>query len=549
MFSLISFYVQAQFVDVSNSMSLNTDHTGGFLGTGVSFADFNGDEIDDLTFGHHAGNMRFYQGDSTGFQEVFFNITNLSNETKAVLWADIDNDGDQDFLVTNRNASNSLWINDGGMQFTDVSTTCGLSTASDTKSYGASFGDYDNDGFLDLYICNYHTPINNSENELYHNNGDGTFTNVTEVAGVGNGLKQTFQSTWIDINKDGLLDLHIINDRTSFLNAFYLNNGDGTFSDMAMLWGVDIGIYAMSSTFGDYDRDGDMDLYMTNGPLGNYFFKNDLNSTGDFNDVTVVEGVSVNKLCWGAAFVDYDNNMWPDLYVGTGISSYNDYPNVFNQFQENLNVFFENDGLSPLLDVSLLTPQIDQFTFSIATGDFNGDGFPDLVSHRIGEYATMISGIPNGNHYLKIRPEGVTSNRDAIGAEVSVYHPNGLEYDVVFCGDKYLSQNSRYLHFGLGLSTQVDSVIVHWPGGIDETFTGILVDESIILIEGSSVQFCPNPSEFCGSGTVWDDLTQTCISTIQGNLCPTDVDHDGYTSVHDLILVLTQFGTFCNTTW
>jgi len=104
------------------------------------------------------------------------------------------------------------------------------------------------------------------------NNGDGTFTDVTEIAGVGNGLHQTFQSTWIDIDQDGLLDLHIINDRIDHLNAFYHNNGDGTFTDMAFAWGVNLGIYAMSSTFGDYDRDGDMDLYVTNGLFGNYLF-------------------------------------------------------------------------------------------------------------------------------------------------------------------------------------------------------------------------------------------------------------------------------------
>ena len=119
-FFTISYSLCAQLVDLSNAVMLETDHTGGFLGTGVSFADFNDDDIDDLTFGHHAGELRFFQGDGSVFQEVFFNISNSTNETKSVIWADIDNDGDQDFLITNRNASNHLWINDGEMQFTDV---------------------------------------------------------------------------------------------------------------------------------------------------------------------------------------------------------------------------------------------------------------------------------------------------------------------------------------------------------------------------------------------------------------------------------------------
>ena len=171
--------VNAQFVDATNDLLLYTDHTGGYLGSGVSFADFNGDQIDDLTFGHHAGQIRYYQGDGEGFEEVLLNIENDLSETKSVLWADIDNDGDLDFLITNRLASNKLWLNDGNMMFTDVTSSCAeFLHQLILQSYGASFGDYDNDGFLDLYVCNYHTDVINIRNELYHNNGDGTFTDV-----------------------------------------------------------------------------------------------------------------------------------------------------------------------------------------------------------------------------------------------------------------------------------------------------------------------------------------------------------------------------------
>jgi len=147
-------------------------------------------------------------------------------------------------------------------------------------------------------------------------------------------------------------------------------------------------------------------------------------------------------------------------------------------------------------------------------------------------------------------------NRDAIGTEVHVYHSsaqntglNAVKIDVVFCGDKYLSQNSRYLQFGLGSSTQIDSVVVYWPGGEIESFQGLLIDNSVVLVEGSSVQYCPNPSAFCGSGTIWDEGTQTCISFMPEDLCPTDVNNDGFTSIQDLLLLLGQFGTFCPTTW
>ena len=559
MLNFMTFFVmtvKSQFVDGSNGLLLSTDHTGGYLGTGVSFADFNGDDIDDLTFGHHAGQIRFYQGDGIWFEEIAFNIVNDLNETKSVLWADIDNDGDQDFLITNRNASNKIWLNDGNMQFTDVTSTCGISTSVISKSYGASFGDYDNDGFIDLYICNFHTSVINIENELYHNNGDGTFTDVTAIAGVGNGLKPSFQSTWIDIDKDGFLDLHVINDRPDQQNSFYHNNGDGIFTDMAADWGADISVWAMSSTFGDYDKDGDMDLYVTNSLAGNVLLSNNMNQGEGFIDATVIEGVQVNQICWGACFLDHKNDSWLDLYVATGMNAFTEYPSVFDDYGIQLNAFYSSSGSSPMQNISLETPHSEQYTFSIASGDFNNDGFPDLVSHQVGLNATVVSATPNENHFLKVRPQGTTVNRDAIGAEVLVYHSseqntgmNEVKVDVVFCGDKYLSQNSRFLHFGLGSSTQIDSVVVQWPGGEEESFIGLYIDESVVLIEGSTVQYCPNPSVFCGYGTVWDEGSQTCISEVQEDFCPSDVNNDGYIAILDLLIVLNQFGTFCSPTW
>ncbi|MDE0722722.1 MAG: CRTAC1 family protein, partial [Flavobacteriales bacterium] len=436
------------------------------------------------------------------------------------------------------------------MQFTDITESTGISTQDDTKSYGASFGDYNNDGFLDLYICNYHTDIDLSTNELYQNNGDGTFTNVTVLAGVGNGLAQSFQSTFIDIDQDGHLDLHVINDRLENLNVFYKNNGDGTFFDMSNMWSVNLGFYAMSSSFGDYDRDGDMDLYVTNALPGNSLMRNDLNISGNFVDIAIQEGVVVSQICWGASWFDHNNDTWPDLYVASGTSAYTEIPNVFDDYGYQPNQFFINDGWSPMTNASLSTPLNDQYSFAVATGDYNNDGFPDIVSHQIGGYAIVLAGTPNDNHYLKIRPQGVTVNRDAIGAVVEVFHSGGVEMNVVFCGDKYLAQNSRHLHFGLGTSTQIDSVVVQWPGAAVESFHGISIDTSIVLIEGSSLDGgtndeCPDPWNFCGVGTVWDEASETCISIFTEDVCPSDLNNDGITNVPDLLELLSNFGTIC----
>jgi hypothetical protein len=154
-------------------------------------------------------------------------------------------------------------------------------------------------------------------------------------------------------------------------------------------------------------------------------------------------------------------------------------------------------------------------------------------------------------------PQGTSVNRDAIGAEVMVYHSEGLNtgvntvnVDVVFCGDKYLSQNSRHLHFGLGTSSQIDSVVVQWPGAGVESFHGLSIDTSIVLIEGSSLDGatndeCTDPWNFCGVGTTWDEVAETCISIFTEDVCPSDLNNDGYINVPDLLQLLINFDTIC----
>ena len=313
---------------------------------------------------------------------------------------------------------------------------------------------------------------------------------------------------------------------------------------------LNLTILAMSSSFSDYDRDGDMDLYVSNGSNGNYLLRNNLNTHGNFENIAVQEEVEVGQISWGASWFDHNNDTWPDLYVATGITVYTEIP-LFLMIMDISPISFSLMMVgSPMTNASLSTPLNDQYSFAVATGDYNNDGFPDIVSHQIGDHAIVLAGIPNDNHYLKIRPQGVTVNRDAIGAVVKVFHSGGVEMNVVFCGDKYLAQNSRHLHFGLGTSAQIDSVVVQWPGGGEEVFTGISIDTSIVLIEGSSLDGgtndeCPDPLSFCGVGTVWDGASQTCISINIVVMCPSDLNNDGITSVPDLLELLTHFGTIC----
>ena len=146
-------YAISQLNDVSALYSINTDHTGGYLGTGLSFMDFNSDGKDDLSFGHHAGELKFYAGTGAGFNAVIFDLELPVAESKAIIWVDFDNDDDQDLLVTYRLAPNKIYLNQGDMTFLDVSATCGISQ-DNRRSFGACFGDFDNDGLLDLFISN-----------------------------------------------------------------------------------------------------------------------------------------------------------------------------------------------------------------------------------------------------------------------------------------------------------------------------------------------------------------------------------------------------------
>lgn len=571
----IHIYGLAQLVDVSSAMGLESNHLGGFLGTGVSFVDFNNDGYDDVTLGHHQGDIRFYQGNGEGFTEVFFNIDNGVNETKGIAWVDLDNDSDLDFFITNRLGPNKVWINDN-MTFIDVSAICGIDQSNNTRSYGMSFADYNNDGYVDFYICNYHTWIDATENELYHNNGDGTFTETTEFAGVGNGFQQSFQSTFIDINNDGFQDLHVINDRVEMHNAFYINNGDGTFSNKANLMGVDIGIYAMSSSFGDFDRDGDMDLYVTNGLDGNVLFENQFlgpNGIPMFIDVTLMNGVGEYELCWAAEWIDFDNDIFLDLFVASGINLYSDYPVILDNFPEVPNSVYENDGGAFYDDGTNLT-QWPNHTFAVAQGDFNNDGFPDLVSHKLGTYAQMLRGTPSNNNWIKIKLKGTTSNSFGIGSKITlncidaIGNPISIS-DVVISGENYMGQNSYWQNFGLKDITQVESITIDWSGGEEEEFFGPFdSNQHLLLIEGGEeggeepvVEIgCTYPgacnyietaiiddgfcdlSCLCGEGTAWDEVIGNCVID---NSCESDIDLSGQTDLNDLLLILVNFGMEC----
>ncbi len=561
----------AQYVNVSDELALYTDHTAGYLGLGVSVVDFNGDGIDDLSFCHHNGNLHFYTGNGAGaFQPANLGIDNDGADAKSISWVDLDNDGDQDLFVTNRLAVNRLWRNDGDGNYTDISQEAGLNQEN-RKSYSASFADYDNDGDLDLFVANYNATMLEMFNELYANNGDGTFTETTVEAGMAQDVKQSFIGEWTDFNEDGLLDLYVIRDRHLYLNMYYENQGDGTFLDVADDRGLDIGINAMCSAIGDYNRDGALDVFVTGLQNENTLLTND--GTGNFEDLGS-DAFDIWHTCWSGTWVDWDNDGWQELHVATGTSQYTDYPTILTEVEQIADSMFAYvDGEWSAIENSGLAAE---HSFSVATTDLNGDGFQDLVSCPIGSLASVYFATPNDNHYLRIKGEGVVSNRDAIGVKFRLYVDGEVLYRLSKSGEAYLTQGSRWQHFGLGAAEVADSLVVTWPTGESDVYYDLPANSSLIIEEGNlewmcfdgaceelsttgctyavALNFSANAIEddgscifgatpvSCGEGTVWDEASSTCIPD---DACPADVNGDNFVGIADLLDLLESFASEC----
>ena len=557
----------AQLVEDDAIMGVLTDHTGGYLGTGVSFADFNGDGKDDLSFGHHEGDLRFYVSTDGGFEELDLGLTTPEVQSKGLLWADIDNDGDQDLFVGFRLAPNKLWINEGDMNMVDVSETCGIAQ-DNRRSFGPAFGDFDRDGQIDLFVSNYGYGVDIPQgNELYRNLGDGTFEEVSDELGMGGANLQSFQAQWVDVDRDGWLDLNVIRDRFIYPNLFYMNNGSSgevTFTESAESMGLDVAINCMSTCAHDYDRDGDIDFFLSGGLEGNVFLQND--GSGNFTDITT-ESLAMNEICWAGQWIDVDADGWEELHVATSIAVYVDYPAILYQFNEEPDALFTNNE-GTLEETGTFFQSVTSLGYSTAIGDYNDDGFVDLVSHHIGPIPEFRTSTPNENNWLMVRLEGTESNRDAIGSKIEIWRGGNYWYRETYCGEGYLSQNSRWEHFGLGSATAVDSLTIHWPNGLVETWQEIEANQNLLLIEGTALcedacsgctygnacnynilatiddgtcDFSCFFDEFiCGQGSIWNANTAQCEVSCLG-----DLNNNGTIAVDDLLVFLSFFASVC----
>jgi len=460
-------------------------------GSGQTVADFDGDGDLDLVVAPMAGTpFRMFRNDGN---LMFTDVSaqsglGMHQNPHAVEAADIDNDGDQDLYVGGAWTPAKMFINNGNGVFTEEAVARGLTHNDD--NYSASFGDFDRDGWLDLYLGNRHdaNPAFAAGNRLYRNTGNGNFVDVTTSAGCA-GASLTLACMFFDYNEDGWPDLFEVAEKAAVqTNEIWRNNADGTFTAVAAQLGANISLDGMGIDIADAFNDGGVDFYVSDGPPDHLFQVWDPVNQ-QYTVETSTFGVQGGGVGWGCNFFDYDNDGWQDVYV----------------VQENYgNALFHNPGAPFAAAVPWpntaaaagLDQAYAQFTVSIC--DLDNDGRLDMVQRF--HYGIPV---PNGviayhnqyagNNWLKFKTQGRRSNRDGLGTRITL-HAGGLtQRQYVRSGAGFLSGNDPRPNFGLSNNAQADLVEVVWPSGQHQYLTQVPANQILHLLEPTITSTGPAP--------------------------------------------------------
>jgi hypothetical protein len=499
-------------------------------GPGIAFFDYDqdgwldifvpsGTRLEGFPAGHEPNN-RLYHNNRDG---SFADVTSRSGLTRTgwcygVCVGDYDNDGHDDLFLTYF-GKNVLYHNNGDGTFSDVTEKAGLLESRPRFGTGCTFVDYDRDGHLDLFVTRYidldlsKTPVGGSSRyckykdvpvncgplglkqetcTLYHNNGDGTFTDASAKAGILKaGGRYGLGAVAFDYNNDGWPDLFVACDSTP--NLLYRNNHDGTFSEVAMESGCAVSGDGqeqanMGVAVGDYDGDGYLDMFLPH-------FTDDTpilyhNLKGEFfDDLTNAAGLAVNTnyVCWGVDFADLDNDGWLDIFHVTG-TVYPEVEKVHPEYKyKTPRVVYRNLGNGTFEEVSDLSGRAviePHSSRGCAFGDFNNDGNLDVLVLNMSEPPSLLrNDNRSGHHWLNVKLVGTRSNRSAIGARVTVKAGDRRQIREVLSGSSYISQSDLRQHFGLGVARKVDQIEVRWPSGQVDRINGVDADQFIVIEE------------------------------------------------------------------
>ena len=523
------------FVDVTQSAGITFEHTDGrsgkrlfneFLGSGGGFFDFDDDGDLDIYLVNGAIQTNKAQnkvphnvlyrnnGDGT-FSDVTQNsgVGSTSYGTGATV-ADYDNDGDLDLYLTNF-GKDQLYQNNGDSTFTDVTSQAGV----ENLNWGTScaFADVDNDGFLDLYIANYakYDPTNDKpcyergvhvycgphayppvHDTLYKNNGDGTFTDVSELYRPSDLIPQHgLGVTFGDYDADGDADIYIANDQDP--NFLFRNEGNGKYIEIALISGVcynDMGKEeaGMGTDFGDYNNDGQLDLTVSNYQTEtNTLYHN--HDRDFFVDNTIVSGIAEithGYLGWGIKFFDYDNDGYQDIFVANGhlmdnisaLEKHVTYPQK-NLLFRNLgdgtfeNVITQEDGLA-----------LKKVSRGAAIGDYDNDGDLDILVTNCNQRPDLLQNVVgNQNNWVQIQVIGKKTNRSGIGTKIKVVTGTHIQFREIQSSGSYLSFHDLRAHFGVGKSELIDLIEIKWLSGEITQFKNIVVNKNYLAVEGENI--------------------------------------------------------------
>jgi enediyne biosynthesis protein E4 len=502
-------------------------------GPGIAFYDYdhdgwldiflvNGTRLEGFPKGQEPTN-RLYRNNRDG---TFTDVTETAGLVRSgwgygVCVGDYDNDGRDDLFLT-AYGQNALYHNNGDGTFTDVTARAGLASRATRFNTGCTFVDYDRDGCLDLFVSRYleiditkspggpekyctfrGIPVNcgprglaRESCSLYHNNGDGTFTDVTEKSGISKaGKRYGLTAAAFDYNNDGWPDLFVADDSSP--NLLFRNNHDGTFSDAAMDAGAATNGDGqeqanMGVAVGDYDGDGFLDIFATH-------FSDDTpilyrNMKGEFfDDATTAAGLAVETkyVGWGTGFADFDNDGWLDLFEVNGTV----YPEVEKidpeyRFKMPREVFrnLADGSFEEVSERSGAAALEHHSSRGCAFGDFDNDGSVEVLIVNMGEPPSLLKNtVANTNHWLSVKLVGTKSNRSAIGARVTLEAGGRKQIREVMSGGSYISQSDLRQHFGLGTAQRVEALEIRWPNGQSEQVKNLDPDRFVTIQEGKGV--------------------------------------------------------------